>query len=54
MNTYANVNMELRVNDEGVIGILYYSRRDIHAADHHSKMRLAMKTPPRRPKVPIN
>ena len=37
MNTNANVNMELRVNDEGVIGILYYSGRDIHAADHHFK-----------------
>ena len=29
------INMELWVNDEGVIGALYYSGRDIHAADHH-------------------
>jgi len=35
MNTNAEVNMELRVNDEGVIGIQYYSGRDIHAADRH-------------------
>ena len=35
MNTNADVNVELRENYEGVIGILYYEGRDIHAADHH-------------------